>query len=333
MNKISPSSFKLLNKPVFIENLETKRYLFSDGAPIKGNRGAEGGWKASSGFESPNVVGADANYYNRAIWIISQSGNNFMIENQETKRYLFSDGAPIKGDRGAEGGWKASSGFESPKVVGADANYYNRALWNIYQSGNNFIIENQETKRYLFADGAPIKGDRGAEGGWKASSGFESPNVVGADANYYNRALWQMIDLSGDNSDQPVSKEIKSLANDLVLDVAGGQTSAGTNVLGYASNGSDRQKWEILSNGVIKSKLGDYALDMKDIPNYEWAKELVINPINGSATQEWEIGADGTIKNKSNGWAIALYDDGNYQVGLVWYLGAPAKPFEKWQVV
>ncbi|WP_428261115.1 hypothetical protein [Haliangium sp.] len=29
-----------------------------------------GGWKASSGFESPAVVGADANYYNRALWII-----------------------------------------------------------------------------------------------------------------------------------------------------------------------------------------------------------------------------------------------------------------------
>jgi hypothetical protein len=49
----------------------------------------------------------------------------------ETKRYLFSDGTPIKGDRGAEGGWLASSGFASPKVVGADANYYNRAYWKI----------------------------------------------------------------------------------------------------------------------------------------------------------------------------------------------------------
>jgi hypothetical protein len=44
--------------------------LFSDGNPIGGNRGAEGGWLASSGFASPNVVGADANYYNRAIWKI-----------------------------------------------------------------------------------------------------------------------------------------------------------------------------------------------------------------------------------------------------------------------
>ncbi|MDZ8183678.1 MAG: lamin tail domain-containing protein [Nostoc sp. ChiSLP02] len=183
---------ELLNKPVFIENQETKRYLFATGDPIKGERGDEGGWLASSGFESPKVVGADANYYNRAIWKIIPSGDSFLIENQETKRYLFSDGEPIKGKRGDEGGWLASSGFESPKVVGADANYYNRALWKIIPSGDSFLIENQETKRYVFSDGEPIKGKRGDEGGWLASSGFESPKVVGADANYYNRALWKI---------------------------------------------------------------------------------------------------------------------------------------------
>ncbi|BCL39084.1 lamin tail domain-containing protein [Nostoc sp. MS1] len=182
----------LINKSVFIENQETKRYLFSDGEPIKGNRGDEGGWLASSGFASPNVVGADANYYNRAIWKIIPNGDSFLIENQETKRYLFSDGEPIKGNRGDEGGWLGSSGFASPNVVGADANYYNRALWKIIPNGDSFLIENQETKRYVFSDGEPIKGNRSDEGGWLASSGFASPNVVGADANYYNRALWKI---------------------------------------------------------------------------------------------------------------------------------------------
>jgi hypothetical protein len=47
------------------------------------------------------------------------------------KRYAFSDGPIMTKDRGAEGGWLASSGFASPKCVGADANYYNRALWRI----------------------------------------------------------------------------------------------------------------------------------------------------------------------------------------------------------
>ena len=179
----------------FIENVETQRYLFQDGEKICGDRGSEGGWKASSGFESPKCVGADANYYNRAYWnITSQGGGKYFIENDETKRYLFQDGEKISGDRGSEGGWKASSGFESPSCVGADANYYNRAYWKIIpQGGDKYFIENVETKRYLFQDGEKISGDRGSEGGWKASSGFESPKCVGADANYYNRAYWKLI--------------------------------------------------------------------------------------------------------------------------------------------
>ena len=39
-----------------IENVETKRYLFQDGEKIKGNRGDEGGWLASSGFQVPLVL-------------------------------------------------------------------------------------------------------------------------------------------------------------------------------------------------------------------------------------------------------------------------------------
>jgi len=191
---IRKSSFEfpatLLDKPVLIENLETKRYLFSDGPAISGNRGAEGGWLASSGFQSPNVVGADANYYNRALWIIRKQGDAFLIENLETKRYLFSDGSELSRSRGGEGGWLASSGFQSPKLVGADANYYNRALWVVQPQGSAFLLANLETKRYAFSDGPSFTGNRGAEGGWLASSGFQSPNAVGADANYYNRALW-----------------------------------------------------------------------------------------------------------------------------------------------
>jgi hypothetical protein len=175
----------LLDVPVLIENLETKRYLFSDGPAVTGSRGAEGGWLASSGFESPKVLGVDANYYNRALWIIRKQGDAFLIENLETKRYLFSDGPELSRPRGDEGGWLASSGFQSPRLVGADANYYNRALWVIQPQGDAFLLASLETKRYAFSDGSNLAGDRGAEGGWLAS-----PQVVGADANYYNRALW-----------------------------------------------------------------------------------------------------------------------------------------------
>lgn len=179
----------------FIENVETQRYLFQDGEALKGNRGDEGGWLAHSGFESPKVVGSDANYYNRAYWkIIHQGNGKYFIENVETRRYLFQDGEHITGSRGDEGGWLAVSGFQSPNTVGADANYYNRAYWQILPQENGmFFLENAETKRYLFQDGEPIKGERGAEGGWKALSGFKSPNVVGADANYYNRAYYRIF--------------------------------------------------------------------------------------------------------------------------------------------
>lgn len=188
---IRPSAFvfpaALLNRPVLIENQETKRYLFADGAVFSGNRGAEGGW-----LSSPNVVGADANYYNRALWIIRQQGTSYLIESVETKRYLFSTGEALAGARGNEAGWLASSGFASPKLVGADANYYNLALWVFQPQGDAFLIANLQTKRYVFSDGPALTRSRGAEGGWLASSGFASPGVVGADANYYNRALWRI---------------------------------------------------------------------------------------------------------------------------------------------
>ncbi len=179
-----------------IENVETQRYLLQDGEKMKGDRGSEGGWKASSGFEAPSVLGADSNYYNRAYWkIIPQGDDKYFIENVETQRYLLQDGKEIKGDRGSEGGWKASSGFEAPIVMGADANYHNRAYWKIIPQGDDkYFIENVETQRYLFQDGKEIKGDRGSEGGWKASSGFEAPSVMGADANYHNRAYWKLLE-------------------------------------------------------------------------------------------------------------------------------------------
>ena len=117
--------------------------------------------------------------------LIKVMANMHTFENVETKRLLFQDGELLRGDRGEERGWLSHSGFQSPQVVGADDNYYNRALWHILCQNN----ENVETTRYLFQDGDPIKGRRGAEGGWLAHSGFESPNVVGADANYYNRQI------------------------------------------------------------------------------------------------------------------------------------------------
>ena len=64
----------------------------------------------------------------------------YIIENVETKRYLFQDGEKIKGNRGDEGGWLASSGFQVPLVLWADANYYNQARWKIIPQGDDLLV-------------------------------------------------------------------------------------------------------------------------------------------------------------------------------------------------
>ena len=108
-----------------------------------------------------------------------------------TRRYLLQDGPPIEGKSGAEGGWLP--GVKAPLVVGADANYYGRAFWKIIPiAGGEFVIENVKTRRYFLQDGPQIEGNRGAEGGWLASSGFKAPVVVGADGNYNGRAYWKL---------------------------------------------------------------------------------------------------------------------------------------------
>ncbi|XP_068721770.1 uncharacterized protein [Montipora capricornis] len=188
-----------------LENVETGRYLFADGNKVKDEeRGEEvesdSADSSDSGdstglVESPQVKGADANYYNRAIWkIIPQGDGKYFLQNPKTQRFLMQDGEKMSGERGAEKGWKQSSGFEAPPAVASDMNYFNRAYWMINHQGcGNYFLENVETQRYLFQDGEKIQGNRGDEKGWKASSGFEAPGVVGADANYYNRAYWKLL--------------------------------------------------------------------------------------------------------------------------------------------
>ena len=80
----------LLEVPVLIANAYAGRYLFQDGSTIDANnRGAEGGWG-----NSPIMQGTDENYYNRALFLIHQNGDNdeYIIENLETKRFAFSVG-------------------------------------------------------------------------------------------------------------------------------------------------------------------------------------------------------------------------------------------------
>ncbi|NER36305.1 MAG: hypothetical protein F6J93_20375 [Oscillatoria sp. SIO1A7] len=160
---------------VQIKNKETNRLMFSPGPIFEGNPGDEGGW-----LNSPELVGADANYYERARWYLVENGDAYMLKNKETNRLAFSTGPIFDGDPGDEGGW-----LDSPALVGADANYYNRAQWYLVENGDAYMFKNKETNRLAFSTGPIFDGDPGDEGGW-----LDSPVLVGADANYYNRAQW-----------------------------------------------------------------------------------------------------------------------------------------------
>ena len=114
-------------------------------------------------MSSPNCVGADANYDNRAYWkFVPQGNGKYFIENLKTERYLFQNGNKIKGDRGAEGGWTSNPGFGVPLCVGSDANYFDRAYWKLEPQGEDrYFIVNVQTQRYLLQDGSKIEGNRG----------------------------------------------------------------------------------------------------------------------------------------------------------------------------
>jgi hypothetical protein len=163
-------------KSVTITNQVDTRLLFDSGEPFKGARGAEGGWT-----KSPKIVATDANYYGKGEWFLEKNNDGtYFIINKFTNRYLFCTGEIVKGQAGAEGGWT-----QTKQLVGSDANYYERAKWNFQKNadGTYFII-NKETKRHLFSTGEkPTK----KEGGW-----LSSPKVVSTDANYYNKAKWNI---------------------------------------------------------------------------------------------------------------------------------------------
>ncbi|KAM7450662.1 hypothetical protein ABFA07_001661 [Porites harrisoni] len=175
-----------------IQNYETMRYLYMEGERIE-KRGDEGGWLEETGREAPPAVGAYSNFYNRTYWrLLPQGEGKYLIENVETRRFLFQSGPKITGDRGDENGWQESTGFEAPPVVGADDNYEDRAYWRFLPvSDNKYFIENIATQRYMLQDGEKLKGNsRREEGrGW---SRLKGPPTLGADANYFNRAYWRL---------------------------------------------------------------------------------------------------------------------------------------------
>ena len=127
---------------------------------------------------------------------------------------------------------------------------------------------------------------------------------------------------------------LKNIGTQLILDIAAGQTTPGSAVWGHIFNGSDGQQWELKPDGIIKSKLGDLALDLQDIPEVSDFTTVVVNPINNSVTQKWEITNNGIIKNKSNNYALVLADYGVYKIAITCSINqSQPKPNEVWEMI
>ncbi len=166
-------------KQIFITNKLTKRILFSAGETLTRTNGYEGGW-----LESPKILCTDANYYDRAKWLIEKNiDGSYFIINSETNRYLFSDGNPIN-----LGHLEEEKKLKIPLALGSDANYYNRAMWYFDKcKDGSFLIRNKETNRYLFSTGEIFNGKPGDEGGW-----LSSPSVICSDDKFNDRACWNI---------------------------------------------------------------------------------------------------------------------------------------------
>ena len=159
-----------------MKNVRTKRLMFSPGSTVV-ERGSEGGTSLGTG-----ILGSDANYYDRAFWkILNHGQGRYLFENYKTRRYLFSEGDVLQGNRGCEG-----VAAEAPPCLGSDANYDNRAVWKIVHQGDGkYFIESVVNFRYVLSYGEPPVRK---EGGW-----HRSPKCVMTDGNYENRALWEII--------------------------------------------------------------------------------------------------------------------------------------------
>lgn len=127
---------------------------------------------------------------------------------------------------------------------------------------------------------------------------------------------------------------IQNLDHQLFLDIPGGNPTEDTIIWGHPYNGGVGQQWIITPEGMIKSVLGEFALDLKEIPDFPWAKEVKIKPINGSLSQQWTIDHNGVIKNKSNQFALTMVSKDNYQIAIAHPIDeSTLKPNEQWIVI
>jgi hypothetical protein len=194
------SGFSQDNNTILLKNMETERYAFMTGDAFKGE-------PTNSWLGSPVVVGTDKNYYGRAKWELIPIANtpNFLIRNISMNRYLMCPGEYIRRADGQDEGW-----LTSKAILGSDANYYRRAEWKFtaieFGGKSGYVLSNVASNRLLFSTGKKPVGD---EGGW-----LKSPVLLGADANYYNRAIWF---ISGKGKNLLTAEKTAPVPNDDIL--------------------------------------------------------------------------------------------------------------------
>ncbi|MEL4896945.1 LamG-like jellyroll fold domain-containing protein [Crocosphaera sp. Alani8] len=127
---------------------------------------------------------------------------------------------------------------------------------------------------------------------------------------------------------------IQNLESELFLDIPAGNPSEATIIWGHTYNGGVGQQWIITPEGIIKSILGEFALDLKEIPDFPWVKQVIIIPVSGLLSQQWTIEHNGVIKNKSNQFALTIVAQNDYQIAFAYPVDeSQLKPNETWQVI
>lgn len=86
---------------------------------------------------------------------------------------------------------------------------------------------------------------------------------------------------------------IKSIMNDMALDISGADSSPGANVITYPYSGAVNQTWYENQDGVICSKLNDFAVDAS-------SGRLKMEPYDsGNHQQQWVVNGD-RVQHKYN---------------------------------
>ncbi|MDT3443340.1 MULTISPECIES: RICIN domain-containing protein [unclassified Pseudofrankia] len=117
--------------------------------------------------------------------------------------------------------------------------------------------------------------------------------------------------------------QFKSVRSGLTLDVNGGSTAPGAQVIQWSSNGGDNQRWALFltgNQGQVVNKKSGLCLNFDGVVGHTLTQE----PCDGRFTELWQfqVAADGTfqLRNYWSGLYADVYGDS------LW----PGAPIDGW---